>query len=79
MTPRNGLVIYAEVLRALRGRERIERYLPQPGSKRGDNPSKYVEPLLLMLDGGGRHIEDLREIRDGTDFMILSCSKGIIA
>lgn len=64
ITPRSGLVIYAEVLRALRVRERIERYLPQPGSNRGYNPSKYVEPLLLMLYGGGRHIEDLREIRD---------------
>lgn len=64
ITPRSGLVIYAEVLRALRVRERIERYLPQPGSNRGYEPSKYVEPLLMMLHGGGRHIEDLREIRD---------------
>ena len=64
ITPRSGLAIYAEVLRALRIRGRVERYLPQPGSNRGYKASRYVEALLLMLYGGGRHIEDLREIRD---------------
>ncbi len=44
ITPRSGLILYAEVLRALRIRERIERYLPQPGSNREYSPSKYVEP-----------------------------------
>jgi hypothetical protein len=24
----------------------------------------YIEPLLLMMEGGGRHVEDLREIQD---------------
>jgi len=64
ITPRSGLILYAEVLRALRIKEWIERCLPPPGSNRGYSPSRYVEPLLFMLYGGGRHIEDLREIRD---------------
>lgn len=64
ITPRSGLAIYAEVLRAFRIEDRIEEHLPQPGSNRGYKPWKFIEPLLLMLYGGGRHIEDLREIRD---------------
>jgi hypothetical protein len=64
ITPRSGLALYAEVLRAFRIEEAIEEHLPQPGSNRGYKPWKFVEPLLLMLYGGGRHIEDLREIRD---------------
>lgn len=64
ITPRSGLVLYAEVSRAMRIRDRIERYLPQPHSNRGYRPFRFMEPLLFMLHGGGRHIEDLREIRD---------------
>ena len=64
ITPRSGLAIYAEVLRALRVEEKVERQLPPPGSNRGYRPWRYVEPLLLLLYGGGRHIEDLREIRE---------------
>lgn len=64
ITPRSGLAIYAEVLRAFGVDELIGRYLPRPGSNRGYRPWEFIEPLLLMLYGGGRHIEDLREIRD---------------
>jgi len=44
--------------------QRIRDYFPRPGSNRGYNAWAYIEPLLLMLEGGGRHMEDLREIRD---------------
>lgn len=64
ITPRSGLALYAEVLRAFRIEDGVEEHLPQPGSNRGYKPWRFVEPLLLMLYGGGRHIEDLREIRD---------------
>ncbi|MGB6867624.1 MAG: IS1380 family transposase, partial [Candidatus Aminicenantaceae bacterium] len=64
ITPRSGLALYAEVLRVFRIEDRVEEHLPQPGSNRGYKPWRFVEPLLLMLYGGGRHIEDLREIRD---------------
>ncbi len=52
------------VVFTVRVRERIERYLPQSGSNRGYEPSKYIELLLMMLHEGGRYIEDLRKIRD---------------
>jgi len=64
ITPRSGLAIYAEVLRALGIGGLTQRYLPAPGSNRGYEAYRFVEPLLLMLYGGGRHLEDLREIRE---------------
>ena len=64
ITARSGLALYAEVLGVFRIEEWVEEHLPMPGSNRGYKPWKFVEPLLLMLYGGGRHIEDLREIRD---------------
>ena len=36
---------------------------PGPGSAAGYRPSSFVEPPLLMLHGGGRTLEDLRQIR----------------
>ena len=64
ITPRSGLVLYAEVLRALKVKQEVERSFPRPGSNRGYEAWRFIEPLLMMLYGGGRHIEDLREIRD---------------
>ncbi|MDO8690339.1 MAG: IS1380 family transposase, partial [Dehalococcoidia bacterium] len=40
----------------------IDRELPSPGSGRGYRPSQFVVPLVLMLHGGGKKLEDLREI-----------------
>ncbi|BAU23389.1 probable transposase [Caldimicrobium thiodismutans] len=40
----------------------MERHMPEPGSNRGYKAWQYIEPILLMLIGGGRHIEELREI-----------------
>ena len=39
-----------------------DRYLPAPGSNRGYAPSVYVDALVLMLQGGGRHLEDMKEL-----------------
>ena len=41
----------------------LDRTLPAPGSVAGYRPSPFVLPLTLMLHGGGRSLEDLREIR----------------
>jgi hypothetical protein len=64
ITPRSGLALFAETLEAMKLRERIQRVFPRPGSNRGYDAWTYLGPVLLMLAGGGRHIEDLREIRD---------------
>ena len=49
ITPRNGLALYVEVPRVFRMEDRVEEYLPQPGSNRGYKPRRFVEPLMLML------------------------------
>jgi hypothetical protein len=64
ITPRSGLALFAEVVRTLKVPGKIGEAFPRPGSNRGYQAWSYIEPLLLMLVGGGRHIEDLREIRD---------------
>ncbi|MGQ9569654.1 MAG: hypothetical protein ACUVUQ_02195 [Thermodesulfovibrionales bacterium] len=38
--------------------------MPLPGSNRGYKAWHYIEPIILMLYGGGKHIEDLRGIAE---------------
>ncbi len=59
-----GRRCFAEVMRSLKVREKIASHFPRPGSNRGYEAWEYVEPLLLMMDGGGRHVEDLGEIEE---------------
>ncbi|MEM3112533.1 MAG: IS1380 family transposase, partial [Candidatus Anstonellales archaeon] len=62
LTSRSGLALYSEFMRAYGIKELIESLMPEPGSNRGYRAWQYIEPILLMLIGGGRHIEELREI-----------------
>lgn len=64
MTPRSGLVLYAEFMKAMGVDEMLSTYFPRPGSGRGYGASDYVKPLSLVLYGGGETIEDMREIRE---------------
>ena len=60
---RAGLVLPYEMARALKLPEVIDRELPPPGSGRGYKSSQFVMPLILMLHGGGKRLEDLREVK----------------
>jgi len=42
----------------------LDKNLPAPGSGAGYCASEHTLPLILMLNGGGRSLEDLRQIRD---------------
>ena len=64
LTPRSGLALFAEVVRTLKVDQKVRESFARPGSNRGYEAWDYIEPMLLMLEGGGQHIEDLREIRD---------------
>ena len=64
LRPRSGLALFAEVVRTLKVDQKVRESFARPGSNRGYEAWDYIEPMLLMLEGGGRHIEDLREIRD---------------
>jgi hypothetical protein len=60
LTAHGGLALFGEFCVAMRLGEDVDRYLPTPGSGRGFAPSAYVQPLVLMLHGGSRSLEDLR-------------------
>jgi len=62
ITPCSGLALYAEFLRAIGIKEMVQLYMPVPGSNRGYGAWQFIEPLMLY--GGGRHIEDVREIAE---------------
>ena len=64
ITPHAGLALLGEFTVGLRLLEAVDKYLPKPGSGAGYKASEYVFPLTLMLNGGGRSLEDSREIRD---------------
>ena len=44
----------------------VDRNLPKPGSGAGYKASEYVFPVVLMLNGGGRSLEDMRVMRADT-------------
>lgn len=64
ITPRAGLAVCSEFLRGFGVKGLIDSQMPLPGSNRGYGAWGYIEPLVLMMYGGGRHIEGLREIAD---------------
>jgi len=63
ITPYAGLGIYGELYRALGIDKEIDRIFPEPGSGKGYKADTYINPLVMMLLGGGRHIEDIRKIK----------------
>jgi hypothetical protein len=62
LVARAGLVLPHQMAKALGLPRWIDRELPAPGSARGYPPSVFVMPILLMLHGGGRALDDLREV-----------------
>lgn len=62
LVARGGLVVVYEMARAPGIPQAVDRELPPPGSGRGYKPSQFVMPMLLMFHGGGRKLEDLREV-----------------
>jgi hypothetical protein len=71
LTAHGGLALMAEFNHGIGLRELVDRYLPVPGSNRGFNPSVMVDTLVLMLQGGGRSLEDLRELKNEEGLMKL--------
>lgn len=63
LTAHGGLALLAEYNHGIGLRELADRYLPGAGSNRGFKPSVFVEALILMLQGGGRSLEDIRGLK----------------
>jgi hypothetical protein len=71
LTAHGGLVLMGEFNHGIGLRELTDQFLPAPGSNRGFNPSVVVDSLVLMLQGGGRSLEDLRELKNEEGLMKL--------
>ena len=71
LTARSGLALFAEYNHGIGLRDLADKYLPLPGSNRGFKPSVFVNSLVLMLQGGGRSFEDLREMQTDNGLMKL--------
>lgn len=63
ITAQAGLVLFGEYLHALGVPGDFDRELPGPVNRMGYPPSAYGVAVLLMLQGGGRSLEDLRMLR----------------
>jgi len=63
ITPHAGLALLGEFVVGLGFLQSVDKYLPKPKSGAGYKPSEYIFPLILMLNGGGRSLEDTRQIR----------------
>lgn len=63
ITSHAGLALLGEFAVGLGLNRNLDKALPKPGSGAGYSASEHVYPLMLMLNGGGRSLEDLRQIR----------------
>jgi len=63
LTPRSGVIILGEFLKGIGLEQLCNINLPKPLNHRGYNPFEYIFSLVLMLNGGGRVLEDIKEIK----------------
>src|SRR3990172_7857020 len=63
ITSHGGAALIAEFNHGIGLRELADKHLPQPKSNRGYKPSAFVDTLVLMLQAGGRSLEDTRELK----------------
>lgn len=64
LTANAGLAVFGEFVHATGILSEVNKALKGPGSGAGYMPSQYIEPLILMLQGGGRSLEDMRVLRN---------------
>ena len=62
LTSLGGLVVLEELARAVGLWEEVDRALEGAKSGRGYRPREFVQARVWMLHGGGRRLEDLREL-----------------
>lgn len=77
LTAHGGLALLAEYSHALGLRALVARHLPRPGSNRGYAPAVFVETVVLLLQAGGRTLEDLRELAREAALLTLLSQDGV--
>jgi len=63
LTAHAGLVLAGEYMQALKLTQMINTHMPTAKSSVGYASSDYIQPLILMLLGGGQSIADMRVIK----------------
>lgn len=71
LTDRGAVAMVDEFGQAIGLPEKVDRELPAPGSNRGIDPSAYVRTLIYHFSEGGRHIEEIRQIKIDEGFRSL--------
>lgn len=66
LTANAGLALFGEFTQGLGLHRWLTQEMPLPGSGRGYEAGAFVSPLVLMLAGGGRSLEDLRTLKNDT-------------
>ncbi len=64
LTAHAGLALLGEFAKGIGLPQWVASAFERPGSVVGYPPWEYLQPLLLMLHGGGRSLEDLRMLRE---------------
>jgi hypothetical protein len=70
LTGRGGFVLFWELWEHLGLSERLDRYLPQPGSGRGFRPSEMARSIIGLLLSGASHLSDIT--RFASDSLVLA-------
>lgn len=63
LTPRTGVIIFGEYLKGLNLERLCNTNLPLAKHPNGYTPFEFIYPLILMLNSGGRVLDDIKEIR----------------
>jgi len=64
ITAHAGLGLFAEMYEAVGIEKVISEHLPKPGSHNGIAANSYVKAIIMMFLGGGKYIEDIRQIKE---------------
>ena len=71
LTCRAGLVVLADLFKRLGLNELVDRFMPAPGSNRGDRPSLLFRTFMLMKHDGAKCLEDVRDLHHESGLMKL--------
>jgi len=63
LTTRTGVAILGEYLKGIQLEKLCNRNLPLAKHPNGYTPFEFIYPLILMLNSGGRVLDDIKEIR----------------
>lgn len=66
LTANAGLALFGAFIRGIGLNRWPAAEMPKPGSARDYEANAFLSPLVLMLSGGGRSLEDLRTLKNDT-------------